>query len=162
MQRPDITSLARTADDQSIRELHGDALNQHSCQIVFLWRPLGEINDCFIEFCDDDFRFAITEFSYDSGKAIGSELLLSQVFPFEKAVSDEQHYVSTFHRKPCRDDSFHFRQYSQRQSLCVHILKRLVASCVNEKRTVAGGEQLHLVASFLEHRREESRKPLGR
>src|SRR6267143_66847 len=111
---------------------------------------------------DDDFWIAITEPSKDFGKTIGSEWLLPGILPFEKAVSDEEHHISAFHREIGGNSAFHFRQYSQRQNLRMHVSQRLVSGRVNEKRTMTGGEQLHLVATFSEHRRDKGRKAFRR
>src|SRR5258707_10734232 len=86
----------------------------------------------------------------------------ARILPFEKAVSDEEHDISAFHRELGGNSAFHFRQYSKRQNLRMHVSQRFVWGRVNEKGTMTGGEKLNLVASFPEHRRDKGRKAFGR
>jgi len=150
-------SVPRTAGDPSIRGLHGNALDQHSCQIILLRRPSGEANDRLIKLGDDDFWIAITEPSKDFGKTIGSEWLLLG-FSHSKKPSVMRSTISPRSIASLVGTA----PYSKRQNLRMHVSQRLVSGRVNEKRTMTGGEQLHLVATFSEHRRDKGRKAFGR
>lgn len=56
--------------------LRDQPLDQHCREVVFLWRSLRKMKNGIVELGDDDFRFAIPEFSKDFRKAFRSELFL--------------------------------------------------------------------------------------
>jgi len=76
----------------------------------------------------------------DFGKTIGSEWLLPRILPFEKAVSDEEHHISAFHRELGGEQPPSISGSIPKANLRMHVSQRLVSGRVNEKRTMTGGE----------------------
>src|SRR5690242_4182027 len=98
--------------------------------------------------------------SYNGSKALGSKLFFFGVLPFKETVGDEQDQIPGFHFERYRDGAIHLWQDPQRQGLRVQITKGSSLRIVDEKRSLACGKQLHLVAAFFQHNSNESSKAL--